>query len=214
MSKGQRRRRLELQHWAEEYALAPQIQEPEDWPVECKLGPAGLYPTFCGDHAPGFVGLYAIINGLSLLLAETSPLKSAEERMLLDLGWKFLSGRGPVAPWHGIRANNFERLAEGLSFSLSRYRSQWIRCERAELPCHASGLELGIMFERLLVAKRAVIILLGRGHYTVLRGYTPLSWLLFDATGRMWMKRDREHPFAGHGWRRSKPFAMILCRSI
>lgn len=119
MSKAARRRRLELQHWAEEHALAPQIEEPEDWPTECRLGPTGLYPTFCGDHAPGFVGLYAIINALSLLLAETSPLKPAEERMLLDAGWKFLSRRGPVAPWHGIRANVFERLAEGLAFTLS-----------------------------------------------------------------------------------------------
>lgn len=214
MSKVSRRRRLELQQWAEEYALAPQIEEPEDWPTECRLGPTGLYPTYCGDHAPGFVGLYAIINALSLLLATTSPLKPAEERMLLDQGWKFLSGRGPVAPWHGIRANIFARLAEGLSFTLSRHRSQWIRCERAELTSCASSLEVGIIFERLLVANRAVIILLGRGHYAVLRGYTPLSWLLFDATGRMWMKRDREHPFAGQVSRRSKPFAMILSRSI
>ncbi len=214
MSKVARRRRLELQHWSEEYALAPHIEEPEDWPIECRLGPIGLYPTFCGDHAPGFVGLYAIINALSLLLAETSPLKPAEERMLLDQGWKFLSGRGPVAPWHGIRTNIFERLAEGLSLTLSRHRDHWIRCERAELTSYASGPELGTVFERLLVAKRAVIILLGRGHYAVLRGYTPLSWLLFDATGRMWMKRDRDHPFAGQSARRSTPFAVILSNPI
>lgn len=208
------RRRLELQQWAEDHALAPQIEEPEDWPTEFRLGPTGLYPIYCGDHAPGFVGLYAIINGLSLLLAEALPLKPAEERMLLDLGWKFLSGRGLVAPWHGIRVNTFDRLAEGLSFTLSRHRSQWIRFERLELTSHPSDPELGITFERLLVAKRVVIILLGRGHYTVIRGYTPLSWLLFDATGRMWMKRDRQHPFAGYGCRRSRPFAIILSRSI
>jgi hypothetical protein len=157
--------------------------------------------------------LYTILNGLALLLAETAPLKPAEERALVELGWKFLAGRGPIAPWHGIRTGPFERLAHSLAYALSRSRNQWIRCELIDadnLGCDVIALSL----ERLIVAKNVIIILLGRSHYTVLRGFTPFSWLLFDATGRFWMKRDREHLVAGQGWRRSKPFAMILSHSI
>ena len=49
---------------------------------------------------------------------------------------------------------------------------------------------MSIFLERSVVTKRAVLILLGRGHYTVLRGYTSGSWLLFDAMGRLWMQRS------------------------
>ncbi len=50
---------------------------------------------------------------------------------------------------------------------------------------------MSIVLERSVVAKRVVLILLGGGHYTALRGYTSGSWLLFDAMGRLWMQRSR-----------------------
>ena len=193
--------RLALRQWAIEHALAPHIEAPENWPTRVRVGSYSIYPAHCGDHVPGFVGLYSIINGLALLLEETSPLKPAEERMLLDMGWKYLAGRGPVAPWLGIRSNVLERMAEGLTFALSRRRNDWIGCERLSLAGEAE--KAAVTLERQLVAKQIVILLMGRSHYTVLRGYTPLSWLLFDATGRMWVKREREHLFAGQSWRQS-----------
>lgn len=49
---------------------------------------------------------------------------------------------------------------------------------------------MSIVLERSVGLKRAVLILLGGGHYTVLRGYTSASWLLFDAMGRLWMQRS------------------------
>lgn len=206
-------RRLELQFWAQAYAFEPSCEPPEDWPEQWRLGPAGFCPCYCGDHAPGFIGLYAIINGLALLLAETEPLKPAEERRLIDLGWKFLASRGLVAPWHGVRTINFERLAESLTYALSRNRRQWVRCERIETRQLDRALLIPTL-ERLIVASRVVIILLGRGHYTVLRGFTPTSWLLFDATGRVWMKRLTGNRFAFSDVRYVSPFVLTLSRSM
>jgi len=101
-----------------------------------------------------------------------------------------MSGREPMAPHKGTRLNTLSRLAEAMSFALSRRRGTWIQCARFEHP-QLSPISTRIVLERSVVAKRAVLILLGRGHYTVLRGYTSGSWLLFDAMGRLWMQRSR-----------------------
>jgi hypothetical protein len=178
MAKGHDRRRMELQFWSEEYALAPDVEAPADWPIAYRLGSPGLYPATCGDHAPGFIGLYAVINGLALVLSQNAPLRPAEERLLIDQGWKFLTSRGLVAPWHGTQSGLIERLAEALTFTLSRRRNQFIRCERVDLAGNVRSEQLGIVLERLVVAKRVVVILLGGGHYTVIRGFTPFSWLI------------------------------------
>ena len=101
-----------------------------------------------------------------------------------------MSGRETMAPHKGTRLNTLSRLAEAMSFALSRRRGTWIQCARFEHP-QLSPKSTRIVLERSVVAKRAVLILLGRGHYTVLRGYTSGSWLLFDAMGRLWMQRSR-----------------------
>ena len=132
--------------------------------------------------------MYALLNGFKLLLAEAAPLRPADEMMLLELGWSFIHGRGTIAPHIGMRQHSFIRLAEAMSFALSRRRGDWVRCEAVQME-PAERIQAAATLERLLVAKRVVLILLGRGHYTVLRGYTPASWLIFDAMGRQWMLR-------------------------
>lgn len=182
------RRRYELQHWASEHLYTLNAEHPDDWPDSDRLPIDTVFPIYCGEYAPGLTGLYAILNGLRLLLAELVPLKPSEEQMLLEVGWTFLSGREPLAPHRGIRVNTMVRMAEAMAFALSRRRADWLQCDRVELREY-SARATETLLERSAVAKRVVLILLGRGHYTIVRGYTRDSWLLFDATGRQWMLR-------------------------
>ena len=182
------RRRYSLELWAVENLHHPNAEPPEDWPDASRLRTHGVNPVFCGEYAPGLTGLYAIVNGFSLLLADASPLKPSDEKMLLEVGCAFMSGRVALIPSRGLRAELLIRMAEAMAFALSRRREVWIRCERLEAGV-LCGVKLPSLFERSVVAKRVVLILLGRGHYSVLRGYSRNSWLLFDATGREWMLR-------------------------
>ncbi len=184
------RQRAQLECWAIDHLHSPSIEPPDIWPEHCRLRADGQSPLYCGDHAIGLTGLYSVVNAIKLLLTEAGPLQPSEERMLLEVGWRFMSGRETMAPHKGTRLNTLSRLAEAMSFALARRRETWIKCERFEHPPLRSK-SMSIVLERSVVAKRAVLILLGRGHYSVLRGYTSGSWLLFDAMGRLWMQRSR-----------------------
>jgi len=181
------RQRYALELWAVENLHQPSAEPPENWPAASRLRTNGVVPIFCGEYAPGLTGLYAIVNGLRLLVADASPLKPSDEQMLLEVGCTFMSGREALVPTRGLRADLLIRMAEAMAFSLSRRRGIWIRCERLETEVMRRAMMP--LFERSVVAKRVVLILLGRGHYSVLRGYTRDSWLLFDATGREWLLR-------------------------
>ena len=181
------RQRYALELWAVENLHQPSAAPPENWPDTSRLRTNGVVPIFCGEYAPGLTGLYAIVNGLRLLVADASPLKPSDEQMLLEVGCTFMSGREALLPSRGLRAERLFRMAEAMAFALSRRRGVWIRCERLET--EVMRRTVLPLFERSVVAKRVVLILLGRGHYSVLRGYTRDSWLLFDATGREWLLR-------------------------
>lgn len=43
--------------------------------------------------------------------------------------------------------------------------------------------------ERLIVGRHVVLSLFAGAHYSVIRGYTPASLLLFDSGERCWMSR-------------------------
>jgi len=182
------RRRYALELWAVENLLHLNGKPPEDWPDASRLPTNGVMPIYCGEYALGLTGLYAIVNGLRLLLAGMGPLKPSDEQMLLEVGCTFMSGREALIPSRGLRAELFIRMAEAMAFALSRRRGVWIQCERLEAEVMRRA-KLAPLLERSIVAKRVVLILLGRGHYSALRGYTRDSWLLFDATGREWMLR-------------------------
>lgn len=181
-------RRYALELWAAEHLYQLNAESPDDWPDASRLRTNELMPVYCGEYAPGLTGLYAIVNGLRLLLANLSPLKPSDEQMLLEVGCTYMSGREALLPHRGHRTELLVRMAEAMAFALSRRRGVWIQCERLGPEIMRQG-KLHPLLERSVVAKRVVLLLLGRGHYSVLRGYTRDSWLLFDATGRQWMLR-------------------------
>ena len=183
------RQRARLECWAADNLHSPTIDPPDYWPEHSRLRSDGQSPLYCGDHAIGLTGFYSVVNAMKLLLAEVKPLQPSEERMLLEVGWRFMSGREEMTPQKGTRSNTLSRLAEAMSFALLRRRGAWVHCKRFEHP-QVCSKSMSTVLERSVVAKRAVLVLLGGGHYTVLRGYTSASWLLFDAMGRLWMQRS------------------------
>ncbi|MCA1654424.1 MAG: hypothetical protein ABR588_02670 [Sphingomicrobium sp.] len=208
-------RRAQLQRWAREYAFAPGAQPPEGWPDAHRLCPAGLYPLQCGENARGVLtAIYAVANAGRLLLFESQPLRPSEEWTLLEAGWRFVRDhRAAAGPWSGVQTTMVERLAEAMTILLLRCRASTIRCERVSIG-NVRGGSFDLTLERLLVGRCVVVVLLGRGHYTVVHGYTGKSWLLFDATGRSWTKRRLEASFGRPDWRTAQPFALALSRSI
>ena len=190
-----RARRIGLQVWAGTHALESNVHDPEDWPERFRLDAVGSWPLSAGDCAPGFVGLYTVINALDLVLSPLEPLEPSEIDWLLNIGWQFLMDRRPVRLSSSVRLDTMIRLADALSFSLSRRRG----CVVVSSDVSVSLVEpASAKLERLIVARQAVIVLLGRGHYSVLRGFTPESWLLFDSTGRRWVRRRGRR---GHPWK-------------
>ena len=204
MSSLDRQRRAELAHWAGDNLHYDSIELPQDWPESSGLHSNGTYPTYCGEHAPGLTGLYAIVNGLKLLVAADDPLKPSEVQKLLEVGWNFMKGRDVLAANRGLRISLMMQMAQALTFAFSRRRNDQIACERV-FPRPMNFKTTQPWLERAIVAKRSVIILLGYSEYTVLRGFTPDSWLLYDAAGRLWMTRK--------GFKRRGTFAPIFVLS-
>lgn len=58
-----------------DHRFAVNVDHPEDWPERQRLPSRDTSPSYCGEHAPGFTGAYAVINSLKLLLSEAAPLQ-------------------------------------------------------------------------------------------------------------------------------------------
>lgn len=198
------RERAQLECWANDHLYSRNLDFPENWPEVSRFGAGGEPPLYCGDHAIGLTAVYSVVNAIKLLVAETTPLQPSEERYCLEQGWRFLSGRVAMTPDKGLRVHLVSRLAEAMSFAFGRRRQISVRCDPIDPPLSVEPTR--DFLERCVVARRVVLILLGGAHYTVLRGYTSGSWLVFDATGRHWMQRLR-----GQSHRKFVPFLIMHC---
>jgi len=158
-------------------------------------------PLYCGDHAIGLTGVYAVVNAMKLIMAETTPLQPSEERFLLELGWRFLGDRMAIMPCKGLRVSLIMRLTEAMLFAFGRRRQMSVQCNPIDRAALSAGATQ-VFLERCVVANRVVLILLGGAHYTVLKGYMSDSWLVFDALGRRWLSRSSV--------RLNRPFIPIL----
>jgi hypothetical protein len=188
MSRLDTRRKFALIHWAVENLHLPAAQQPEDWPESDRIPTNGEMPIYCGEYAVGLTGLYASLNSLKLLVAGVAPLKPSDQQVLLEAGFNFMRGREAITPCRGIRSHMLVRAADAMMFAFMRRRGDWIVSEQM-LSAGPHPLKRPILFERAIIARRVVLVSLGGGHFSVLRGFTRQSWLLFDATGRHWVLR-------------------------
>ena len=182
-------RKLELMRWATEYADLPDARVPDDWPTTAGISANGLRPLQHGQHAPGHSAVYAAVNAIRLATAVRHGWTKRGEQELLEIAWAWRELHGQGSSRRGMRRGDFVRMVEALSFASARLHDQFITTRRPWVSFPPSQLDFFAVIERSIVAQDVVLILFAGAHYSVVRGFTPTSLLLFDSSGRHWLKR-------------------------
>lgn len=184
------RRRVELALWAQEAAFLPDLAAPDDWPAAACVGTHGCEPLWQGSYLPNLSGAFAAVNALRLLATQERCLTRREEQELLATALRWKEDRGYSAMSRGLRRSDWPRLLDALCERFRRLRGTHLRIAQ---PWGHQSLDRGAILagiERLVVSQHVVAVLLTGANYSVVRGYTPLSLLLFDSGGRRWISRD------------------------
>jgi hypothetical protein len=182
-------RRVALENWAHQNALVPAITVPDEWPDEWRRPTAGLLPLCHGDYSMGLSATFAAVNALRLVSAAQCQLTGRDEQSLLESAWQWRMDRGGVLPHRGVRQGEWLRVVEGLCLVFGRRHGQFIKVMqpwRENSPTHD---EFFSAIERLVVGRHVVLSLFAGAHYSVVRGYTASSLLLFDSAQNCWVNR-------------------------
>lgn len=121
------RRRLELELWARDHALSPEVEQPDDWPAEFSLGSSQLLPLWHGDYSIGLSATFAAVNGLRLVSAGHCTLSKRDEQRLLANAWRWRGEREKLQPDRGLRQGDWLRMVEALCISFARRHGQFPR---------------------------------------------------------------------------------------
>ena len=183
------RRRIELRVWARESATLPWTEAPEDWPTCWRIEAPGLWPLQHGDYATGFSAPFATINAARILIHRRATLTAKDEQALLAWAWRWSSGRVALEPSRGVRRNDFVRLVTCVVERLNGSHGQFVTVSQPWPQRQPSREEFFITLERLIVGGHVLIAMFKGAHYSVIRGYTAESLLLFDSDGACWVKR-------------------------
>ena len=147
-------------------------------------------PLYHGDGCVGLSGLYAVVNGLRLVVAHKHTFTQSEVDGLLRAGLRFMAGRlSPAqAVVCGLRVHLWWMLTEALAeVTLSR---TGIRVWTERLFVFENGREPAFSaLEQAVRNWRVPMLLCRSGHYTVVSGFTSSSLLLFDSGGACWMAK-------------------------
>jgi hypothetical protein len=182
-------RRVELESWAAEHALSAQIPPPDDWPSQWRVESHGVAPLWQGDYLPGLSATYAVVNGLRLVSAGHCRLTACDERALLAQAWRWRADREPITPERGLRQGEWLRMAEDLCHHFNRRHDQYVTVWQPWPRQRPTRTELFTGVERLIVGRQAVLTLFAGARYSIIRGFTAASWLLFDSGEHCWLKR-------------------------
>jgi hypothetical protein len=171
-----------LRHFIDEY-------QPEAWSLR---GARMIEPVSQGDY-DGLCGLYCIINAIRLVAAPYEDLNHEQVRSLFKTGVDFLAERGTLsaAVQSAVGEATWPYLAERVARVTRDLGS--VRVELAwPLNPSASRAEIVETIERLITSGKAPMVFM-RGkyrHYSVISGYTPASFKLFDSFGYHWVRRS------------------------
>lgn len=182
-------RRVELQSWALEHALSPTAAAPDDWPLTFRLPAPRLAPLRQGDYAVAQSAAFAAVNALRLVSAEQHRLSCADEYALLSAAWRWQGDRGETHVMRGLRGSDWPRLVESLRETLTRRQHLYISVSQPWRQRRPGIGEFLTGIERFLVARHVVVGLFLGAHYSVIRGFTPASLLLFDSGGQCSIRR-------------------------
>lgn len=183
-------RRVELALWARESAFLPDLAAPEDWPAAANVETTGCPPLWQGSYLPSLSGAFAAVNAVRLAAARERCLTSREEQELLATAMRWKADRGYSGFARGLRRSDWPRLLEALCEFSSRHIGKRLFVSqpwRYHCPDYQAFM---VGLERLIVGHNVVAVLLAGANYSVIRGYTPLSLLLFDSGGRRWISRE------------------------
>jgi len=140
----------------------------------------------------GLCGLYAVINALRLGMAETAPLTNARSRELAGLAIdRMYRWRRPSSNIScGMDPKHQRALANLIAQHVSGVEADVV-FERCTLDRHASIDDAFSWVEQSLQQGKPVLALLSgaHDHFTVIRGITDRSLVLFDSAGRTRLSR-------------------------
>jgi len=154
-------------------------------PEHCKLGNAKLLaPLYFGDGCVGHSGLYAIINGIRLAIADRHVLTGPELDAVMRSGLRFMSGRltPEQATLCGLRVSLWRQLAHAMAEATLRRTGLLVRAERLFVAERGTQAAFDTI-EQAILSWRVPMLLFRGGHYSVVSGFTRSSLLLFDSSG-------------------------------
>ena len=183
------RRRMLLSIWAEDRLFEPHIDAPEDWLEEARLATSSLDPLWEGDHATGSSAIYAAVNAVRLATVGHCHIGKSAERELLEKGWAWRAQRGRAELFSGMRAGDWTRMLEALCFAVARSHGQYLMIVQPWRDMRPSHVDFFTTLERLIVSNHVVAMLFAGAHFSIVKGYTPSSLLLFDSGGRTSVRR-------------------------
>ena len=157
-------------------------------PESCRLDAARHRKPIEQGRIDKLCGLYAAINGLRLAV----PLPPHRDRMIFEAAVQYLDERG----W--LSAVLTEGMPNHLFASLVRHlaRSHSLRVERAPVPARSMARESPMEAERVVIAAilggMPVFVSIDKplDHYSIICGYSPKRWHLFDSYGYRWLSRS------------------------
>ena len=180
---------MQLSMWANDRLFEPHIEAPDDWPEEARLSTASIVPLWEGDHAIGNSGIYAAVNAIRLATLGHCQIGKRAQRDLLEMGWAWRSQRGHTRPLSGMRASDWARMFEALCFAVARSHGQFLTIVQPWRDVRPTDVEFFTTLERLIVSNHVVATLFAGAHFSIVRGYTQSSILLFDSGGRTSIRR-------------------------
>lgn len=150
-----------------------------------------IEPLTHGDGCVGLSGLFSIANGIRLVLADRCLFDGPAVHDLLNTGLRFMDGR--LTPTQvatsGLRAAMWRQLAEAMTAQVRFRHRALVFAERVYVDGSADRSAGWAVIEQNVRARRAVLLLMRGGRYTVVSGYTPSSLLLFDSGWAQWIRK-------------------------
>lgn len=162
--------------------------QPEAWSLR---GARLIYPISQGDY-DGLCSLYAIINAIRLVMAPKSELSDDDGKALFRAGITFLAERGKIAKalHSGVDQATWPKLTDHIARTAARMQVPVLLEQpfaKSDLPAETVPRTI----ERLITAGKAPVLFM-RGkhrHYSVISGYSPFSFKLFDSFDYHWVRR-------------------------
>jgi hypothetical protein len=150
-----------------------------------------LIPSWQGQY-DSFCSIYAIINGLRLVLAPIAPLSAEECERLFRFGVRLLAERQELAACaqEGLEVPSYQIVAHEMASYIAQRSSMMVAVEQI-FPSD-DGVQLVDLVDavRAAIERQCVALISLTGtydHYTVICGYSPARLRLFDSHGYAWI---------------------------